>query len=444
VSQTSVATVVGSAKISRFHLKAAAICALLMIADGYDLVSFGSVIPHLMKDWGTDPLTLGVVGSMALAGMFAGGLMVAPLADKYGRRKLIVAGLILASIAAFACAFADTPLVLGALRFVVGVALGALVPNFMALTGELSPTKSKAFFVATVSAFYAVGGVGAALLAIYIEPVLGWRGVFYVAGLSILLVPVVLKHLPESPEYLALVGQRERLDAVMKQIEPSWSPNTVIALPAPSSGKSRIAQLFTHGNALATSLMWVFFIMTMVLSYALNTWLPKLMQNAGFELGPAMWTLVILNAGGLFGSIAGGWIAGRTSYRKTLVGYFALAIVSLVLLSIKPNAFMLNVLLFTAGAAVIGILAIIHAFAVEFYPVHIRSTGVGWATGTGRIGAIAGPILGGALVAAGLPLQMNFVLLTIPAVLGVTAVIIVTARRFKSAATKGEKPVLVP
>ncbi|CAH0269172.1 Gentisate transporter [Arthrobacter sp. Bi83] len=207
MSQTSVATVVGSAKISRFHLKAAAICALLMIADGYDLVSFGSVIPHLMKDWGTDPITLGVVGSTALAGMFAGGLVVAPLADKYGRRKLIVAGLILASIAAFACAFADTPLVLGALRFVVGVALGALVPNFMALTGELSPTKSKAFFVATVSAFYAVGGVGAALLAIYIEPVLGWRGVFYVAGLSILLVPVVLKHLPESPEYLAHVGQ---------------------------------------------------------------------------------------------------------------------------------------------------------------------------------------------------------------------------------------------
>ena len=228
------------------------------------------------------------------------------------------------------------------------------------------------------------------------------------AGLSILLVPVVLKHLPESPEYLAHVGQRERLDAVMKQIEPSWSPNTVIALPTPASGKSRIAQLFTHGNALATSLMWVFFIMTMVLSYALNTWLPKLMQNAGFELGPAMWTLVILNAGGLFGSIAGGWIAGRTSYRKSLVGYFALAIVSLVPLSIKPNAFMLNVLLFTAGAAVIGILAIIHAFAVEFYPVHIRSTGVGWATGTGRIGAIAGPILGGALVASGLPLRDEF------------------------------------
>lgn len=92
MSQTSVATVVGSAKISRFHLKAAAICALLMIADGYDLVSFGSVIPHLMKDWGTDPITLGVVGSTALAGMFAGGLVVAPLADKYGRRKLIVAG----------------------------------------------------------------------------------------------------------------------------------------------------------------------------------------------------------------------------------------------------------------------------------------------------------------------------------------------------------------
>lgn len=444
MSRSTVATVVGNAKVNRFHLKATAICALLMITDGYDLVSFGSVIPHLMKDWGTDPVTLGVVGSMALAGMFAGGLLVAPLADKYGRRKLIVAGLILASIAAFACSFAETPLVLGALRFVVGVALGGLVPNFMALTGELAPAKSKAFFVATVSAFYAVGGVGAALLAIYIEPLLGWRGVFYVAGLSILLVPVVLKHLPESPEYLAHIGDRDRLNTVMKQIEPAWNPNTELTAQDPSTGKSRIAQLFTHGNALATSLMWVFFIMTMVLSYALNTWLPKLMQNAGFELGPAMWTLVILNAGGLFGSIAGGWIAGKTSYRKTLFAYFALAIVSLLLLSIKPNAIILNVLLFTAGAAVIGILAIIHAFAVEFYPVHIRSTGVGWATGTGRIGAIAGPILGGTLVAAGLPLQMNFVLLTIPAVLGVIAVAIVAARRFKTPVTTTDEPVPVP
>jgi AAHS family benzoate transporter-like MFS transporter len=254
----------------------------------------------------------------------------------------------------------------------------------------------------------------------------------------------VLKHLPESPEYLAQVGHRDRLNAVMKQIEPAWDPNTALAPPVHSGGKSRIAQLFTHGNALATSLMWVFFIMTMVLSYALNTWLPKLMQNAGYELGPAMWTLVILNAGGLFGSIAGGWIAGRTSYRKTLIGYFALAIVSLLLLSVKPNAFLLNVLLFTAGAAVIGILAIIHAFAVEFYPAHIRSTGVGWATGTGRIGAIAGPILGGALVAAGLPLQLNFVLLTIPAVLGVTAVVIVAARRFKTKTAQTEEPVPVP
>lgn len=444
MSQNSVATVVGSAKVNPFHLKAAGICALLMITDGYDLVSFGTVIPHLMKDWGTDPVTLGVVGSMALAGMFAGGLLMAPLADKYGRRKLIVSGLILASIAAFACSFAESTLVLGALRFVVGAALGGLVPNFMALTGELAPAKSKAFFVATVSAFYAVGGVGAALLAIFIEPVLGWRGVFYVAGLSILLVPVVLKHLPESPEYLAHIGDRGRLNAVMKQIEPAWNPDTALTPPVPSAGKSRIAQLFTHGNALATSLIWALFIMALVLSYALNTWLPKLMQNAGFELGPAMWTLVILNAGGLFGSIAGGWIAGRTSYRKTLVWYFALAIVSLLLLSVKPDAFMLNVLLFTAGAAVIGISAIIHAFAVEFYPVHIRSTGVGSATGTGRIGAIAGPILGGVLVAAGLPLWLNFVLLTIPAVLGVTAVVIVAARRFKTPAIKTEEAVPVP
>lgn len=441
MSQTNVATVVGNAKINRFHIKAAGICALLMVIDGYDLVSFGSVIPLLIRDWGADPVALGVVASMALAGMFVGGLLVAPLADKYGRRKVLVAGLLLVSFAAFACAFAESVLVLGALRFIVGIALGTLVPNLVALTGEIAPTKSKALFVATVSAFYAVGGVSAALISIWVEPFLGWHGVFYVSGLSIFLVPVVLKHLPESPEFLALHGDRKRLDSVMKQIEPSWDSSFEIVQPARAQSKSRIAQLFTHGNALASSLMWIFFIMTMLLTYALNTWLPKLMQNAGFELGSAMWTLVVLNAGGLLGSIAGGWMAGRTSYRKTLIGYFAVAIVSLLVLSFRPGSLVLNIALFTAGATIIGILAIIHAFAVEFYPVHVRTTGVGWASGNGRIGAIAGPILGGALVAAQLPLQINFLLLTIPAVIGVIAVIIVTARRFKTPVAPAEERV---
>lgn len=444
MSNILIEKVVGNAKLNAFHYKVLAICSLLMVADGYDLVSFGSVLPHLMNDWGTDAVTMGLIASLALAGMFVGGLVFAPMADRYGRRKVIVAALAVTSLAAFACSFATGVVGLGILRFVVGLGLGTLVPNFMALAGEFAPKKNKAVFVATVSAFYAVGAVLAALLSIFLEPITGWRGVFWVAGLSLLLLPLVLKHLPESPEYLAQIGDVEGLSKVLQKIDPSAVLETLPAkaniedytvattTSAEDAPGSRIAALFTHGNAFSTIFMWVFFIMTMVLSYALNTWLPKIMQGAGFELGSAMLTLVVLNAGGFIGSVAGGWLAGHISYRKTLTWYYAIAIASFLLLALKPGTVLLNVLLFTGGFAVVGILAIIHAFAVEFYPAHVRSTGVGWVTGTGRVGAIAGPILGGALVAAQLPVAQNFLWMTVPAFVGLAAVLLVTARKFKS------------
>lgn len=431
MSSTTVDDVVGNAKFNSYHLRVMVLCGLLMIADGYDLVSFGTVIAHLMDEWSMSAVTAGLLGSMALVGMFFGGLFVSPLADKHGRRKIIIACLILASIASFACALVNDPISMGALRFAVGVALGGLVPNFIAMTSEFAPRKSKALMVTAVTSLYSVGGVAAALLAIYIEPVLTWRGVFYVAGLSILLLPLMLRYLPESPEFLALKGERARLEHILRRIDPGCNPAGVSSPKQRSAEDSRVRELVSDGNALNSMLIWLFFAMCMLLSYGLNTWLPKLMQQAGYELSAGLWTLVILNAGGLVGAISGGWIADRWTFRGTLITYFSLASLSLFGLSFNPNALLLNALMFIAGAATIGVLSIIHAFAVQYYPVHIRTTGVGWAAGMGRMGAIAGPSLGGALVALNLPLQQNFLIFAAPGVVGVIAVALVANRKYR-------------
>lgn len=432
MSASTLTSVVSASKLNRAQIKVVVIASLLMIIDGYDLVSFGSALPLIIGEWGTAPVVMGYVASSALLGVFIGGLFVSPLADRFGRKPIIAVTIFTASVAAFLTGLVHDPYTLAALRLLVGISIGGLMPNFMSLTAEVSPPKYKAMFVAIVSGFYAIGGLAAAFVAIFFAPVAGWRVIFFVAGAGVLMVPVVLKYLPESPEFLLLTGDRVRLQKVLDEVSPGVRAESLTRSTNSSLVGSRVRNILSRQNALATVMIWVFFIMTMVLSYALLTWLPVLMRNSGFELSSAVLTLVALNLGGFIGSVLGGIFATKYTFRRTLVAYFLVAVLALIGLSFNPNAVVLYALLFVAGAAIIGILAIIHAFTVEFYPAAVRSTGVGWATGVGRIGAIAGPIIGGMLVAAALPLQASFLVFIIPAAIGCVAVIIVAARTYRS------------
>ena len=312
MNRQSAAAVIDAARFNRTHWLILGWGCFIMLFDGYDMVIYGSVVPRLMQEWQLSPVQAGTLGSCALFGMLFGGTLLAPLADRFGRRRLVIATTLLASLAAFLTGHARDPLELGAGRFFTGLALGALVPSAINLISEFAPAGRRSTLVTVMSAFYSVGAVLSALLAIAMIPAWGWQSVFYVAVLPVLAVPLMLRWLPESAAFLELKGRRAELDALLRKVDPDYRPGAeranAVAAEAPSG---RVAQLFEGRQAVGTLLLWVAFAMCMLMSYGLNTWLPKLMAGGGYALGSSLAFLVTLNVGATLGALFGGWLADR-------------------------------------------------------------------------------------------------------------------------------------
>lgn len=229
--------------------------------------------------------------------------------------------------------------------------------------------------------------------------------------------------MPESPMFLSkLPARRAEFENIISRISPNTDPRRVVAVEQSTEQSTPIVEIFRKGNALNTLLIWVVFLMTMLLSYGLNTWLPSLMTSAGYSLGSGLFNLVVLNIGGFLGAVLGGYLADRFNIKTVILAYFVVATVSLASLALTQNSILVNILLIFAGATTVGTLSVIHALAAEYYPSAIRSTGIGWAAGIGRIGAIAGPVLGGALLGLALPFSQNFLFVAIPGVIGAIAI----------------------
>lgn len=363
--------------------------------------------------------------------MLLGGLLLAPRADRWGRRPMLIGCLIGASVFTAGCALAPNFATLFVSRTAVGVCLGALVANFTALVGEFAPRRFRALLIWLVASTYSVGGIVAALTAIRVIPAFGWRTVFWIGAASILLLPLLITLLPESPAYLARrPGRRRELERVLRGVAPGIDPGSVsVGTGAERPPRASVREMLRAGGTVSTVLIWVVFAMTMLLSYALNTWLPSLMTAAGYPITSGLANLVVLNLGGIIGALAAGFLADRIGSRRVIMIWFLLATSALAALALRPPAAILQLLLIVAGACTIGTLAIIHALAVEHYPAHVRSTGIGWAAGIGRIGAIGGPVLGGGLIGLALPFQVNFLAAAVPGILGALAVVLVGVSR---------------
>lgn len=384
-----------ASRFSKGSAAAVLVCWLLVVFDGYDLIVYGTVQSSLIADtgWGLSKATAGTIGSMAFVGMLIGAIFAGRMADSWGRRRTILGCAVVFSIFTVFCAFAPNAAIFGILRLLAGIGLGGLVPSANALVAELVPTKWRSLIATLMMSGVPIGGSIAALVGIQLIPAFGWESMFLVAVLAlVIVVPLGLKYLPETLAPAGVgTGARAGSTPSAAGKEPSGFKSL---LRAPYLG---ISVLFAV-STIATLFAW----------YGLGTWLPNLMQLAGYNLGSALTFALALNLGAVAGSVLTAWAGTRFGPMPTAIAAAAVAAGALVVLVTGPSVGVVYFMLVLAGVGTHGTQCLIIAAVASHYPAHLRGTALGWALGTGRIGAVAAPQVGGLLLAAGLGVNSNF------------------------------------
>ena len=430
-NKININTLIDEAKFTPFHWGVLFWCLMIIIFDGYDLVIYGVALPLLMQEWALSAVQAGLLASTALFGMMFGAMTFGTLSDKLGRKKTIMICVAIFSGFTFLGAFASNPVEFGILRFLAGLGIGGVMPNVVALMTEYAPKRIRSTLVALMFSGYAIGGMTSALLGAWLVPEFGWKIMFYIAIIPLVALPLIWKFLPESLMYLTNKKEIEQTRSIVQKISPSQQLNgdTEFVLNEVTKGdEAPVKALFQQGRMFSTFMFWIAFFMCLLMVYALGSWLPKLMIQAGYSLGASMIFLFALNIGGMIGAIGGGALADRFHIKKVLTIMFICGAAALILLGFNSPQIVLYTLIAVAGAATIGSQILLYTFVAQYYPSTVRSTGMGWASGIGRIGAIVGPVLTGALLTMNLPHQMNFFAIAIPGVIAALAIFMVNLK----------------
>lgn len=434
----NVNAVVDKVKFKPFHLNIVLWCLFVVIFDGYDLAINGVALPLLMQEWNMTAVQAGMLASTALAGMMFGAMFFGMLADKIGRKNVILICVTLFSGFTFWGGFASNPTEFGILRFIAGLGIGGVLPNLVALTSEYAPQKLRSTLVTTMFSGYAVGGIMAALLGAWLTPSFGWEVMFYIAGIPLLLLPILWKFLPESLTFLVKKQQDEKARQIIQKITPEEkvSAQTQLVLNEVQVPDASIAALFKQNRGMSTLLFWCCFFMCLLMVYALGSWLPKLMMAAGYSLGSSLMFLMSMNIGAVIGTIGGGILADRFHLKPVIIGMFLMGAVALVGLGFNSPQPVIYLLVALAGASAIGSSILLYSFVAQYYPLAVRSTGIGCASAVGRVGAIVGPIIIGVLLGMELPHKLNFLAVAIPAVIGAIAVALIRIQKASEPVTE--------
>lgn len=430
-NKININTLIDEAKFTPFHWGVLFWCLMIIIFDGYDLVIYGVALPLLMQEWALSAVQAGLLASTALFGMMFGAMTFGTLSDKLGRKKTIMICVAIFSGFTFLGAFASNPVEFGILRFLAGLGIGGVMPNVVALMTEYAPKRIRSTLVALMFSGYAIGGMTSALLGAWLVPQFGWKIMFYIAIIPLVALPLIWKFLPESLMYLTNKKEIEQTRTIVQKISPSHQLNgdTEFVLNEVTKGnEAPVKALFQQGRMFSTFMFWIAFFMCLLMVYALGSWLPKLMIQAGYSLGASMIFLFALNIGGMIGAIGGGALADRFHIKKVVTIMFICGAAALILLGFNSPQIVLYTLIAVAGAATIGSQILLYTFVAQYYPSTVRSTGMGWASGIGRIGAIVGPVLTGALLTMNLPHQMNFFAIAIPGVIAALAIFMVNLK----------------
>ena len=401
-STIDVAAFIDAQPVGAFQVKLLLTCATVLFLDGFDTTSIGFVAPALAKEWLLGKGALGPVFSAGLFGLMIGALLFGPLADRIGRKKIIIFSTLAFGIGTLATAFVNDVNTLLVVRLLTGLGLGGAMPNTVALTSEFSPHRRRATMVMVMFVGFSVGAALGGLLAAAIIPQFGWRSVFVVGGAApLLLAPFLAWRLPESVRFLALTGSADagvaqllaRVDA-----KAAFADGTRFVVNEPALKGIPVQHLFSGGRASATLLLWVVFYMSLLDLYFLSNWLPTVLNDLGASISAAAVIGSMLQVGGVIGTFALGIIIDRFSFRALALVYFVGMFAVGAIGQLGHSAMLVAIAIFVAGFCIVGGQIAANALAAGYYPTSIRATGVGWALGVGRIGSIVGPLVGGVLL----------------------------------------------
>ncbi|MEM1261663.1 MAG: MFS transporter [Pseudomonadota bacterium] len=396
--------------ISRLQWIVFGVCMAMNALDGMDVLVISYAAPLLADAWSIPATALGAVFSAGLVGMTLGAMFIAPYADVIGRRTMILLAIVITGGGVSATAMADSLPMLITLRLISGAGIGAMLASVATLAAEYAPDRRRNLIVGIVLAGYPIGAVLFGLVAAEILPVFGWQSAFVAAGATTLLsLPLVWWLLPESLSFLADARPKRALERC-NEILAAMGRVTLPALPPQPTTATRrsVSGLFEPPTRLATVFLWAAFFMCFAGLYFLTSWIPKLASSAGLPLELAIYAGAIFNLGAVFGIATSGVMSQRFGLRYTISGFLGLTGVVMLLFGFATGSAWTLVLFGLIGFLLQGGFVGLYVIAARLYPTVLRTTGVGWAIGAGRTGAIVGPFVGGLLVAAGFGIAANF------------------------------------
>jgi AAHS family 4-hydroxybenzoate transporter-like MFS transporter len=432
VTQTiDVAQVIDGRRVGALQLRAFLLCAAVLFVDGFDVQGITYVAPAISQAWSLPRGALGPTFSAGLFGVMLGALALAPLADRIGRRRVIVSSCVAFGALTLATVLVRSLTPLLVLRFFTGLGLGAAIPNAIALASEYAPKKQRASIVMFVSSGISIGAIAVGMVAARVISTAGWKGVFIAGGVLPLTLAVALYfQLPESIRFLAVLpharaqAEAKRLLREIKRDLASSDADIRIQSTETEAGRATVVDLFKEQRGRATVLIWIAFFMSLLNVYLAISWLPTSLTASGFTGVQAAVITSMYHVGGVLGTYACGLLMDRLGARAILVFAFLLAVAGFYTFATAPPMppWSTTLLLMATGCGVIGGQVGITTLASMIYPVAIRSTGLGWALGVGRVGSIVGPTVGGLMLATALDAKHIYLVCVVPALIGAACI----------------------
>lgn len=408
--------------VSGLQIAVVVICLLMNVVDGMDVLVISYAAPALAKAWEIGPQTLGGVFSAGVLGMTVGAVTLAPAADRWGRRPMILACIILISVSVLITALAESVPQLLVLRFVSGLGIGAMLATVAALVAEYAPERSRNFFVGLVLAGYPIGATISGLIAAQVIPAYGWRTMFLVAGaISAATLPLAAMLLPESVSFLAQRQPHNALERVNRIFRKMGLPPQESLPQAPRKSKVGLRPLLAVEWRRETAKLWLAFLTSFGTLYFLISWIPKLAAGAGLSMELAIMAGTVFNLGAVFGIVCQGALATRFDLRRVIAGFLLITALLMLVFGWFTGSAAALALFGLIGFGVQGGFTGLYTVAARLYPTALRSSGIGWGIGAGRVGAILGPAAGGALIGVGLNMIENFRVFALPLVIAAIA-----------------------